>query len=173
MRNRKQFISLLLMLALLLGMVPGTLASALADSIEGDLPVEGSEQTPAQAGLGSLALGQIEPVTQERANSDKFRLWGSMKDFLPDTLDLYLPLVTDFNSLTGCDWMAGVRGDYYLNEFNIPYTHDSAMCNFIDHWTSSAGSFFLQADYCQTQHLYIENQLKAGVRIFDLRLNKV
>jgi hypothetical protein len=49
MRNRKQFISLLLMLALLLGMVPGTLASALADSIEieGDLPVEGWEQTPA------------------------------------------------------------------------------------------------------------------------------
>lgn len=88
MRNRKQFISLLLMLALLLGMVPGTLASALADSIEieGDLPVEGSEQTPAQAGLGSLALGQIEPVTQERANAGDTRKLGYPDDFLPDTL---------------------------------------------------------------------------------------
>jgi hypothetical protein len=60
MRNRKQFISLLLMLALLLGMVPGTLASALADSIEieGDLPVEGSEQTPPRPTWAALPWGR-------------------------------------------------------------------------------------------------------------------
>ena len=135
MRNRKQFISLLLMLALLLGMVPGTLASALADSIEieGDLP----EALPAQTDQGSLDLEQIEPDTQERANDIENRPWGFADEFYSG---LASPSQEIVDSLNGKNWMSGISGEYCLNDFNIPYTHDSAMTDYIYHWTSSAGS---------------------------------
>ena len=118
MKTRKHFISLLLVLALLLGMIPGMAVSALADSIEGDLPVEGSEQTPDQADLGSLTLGQTEPVTEEPANAVDTRKYGYDEDFLPDTL---IPPEVDFDKLNGKNWMAGIRGDCYLNEFKGGY----------------------------------------------------
>ena len=82
-----------------------------------------------------------------------------------------LPVETDVTKLNGSNWMAGIRGDRYLNEFNIPYTHDAAMADYIYHQYSSVGSALGGGRYAITQAHYINEQLERGVRILDLRLN--
>ncbi|MBR3239541.1 MAG: hypothetical protein IKF99_14000 [Oscillospiraceae bacterium] len=171
MRNRKQFISLLLMLALLLGMIPGVAVSALAEEIEieGDLPeeieFEGdlTEELPTEVEFDLAA-----PVLRTGAAPTET---GTAEDFLTFE-EGNEPVEKDVSKLNSTNWMAGIRGDAYLNDFNIPYTHDAAMKDYIYHWgTQSVGNFFGQGGYAKTQYLYIPQQLEAGVRILDLRLN--
>ena len=79
------------------------------------------------------------------------------------------PIELDVSKLDSANWMAGIRGDRYLNEFNIPYTHDSAMQDYIYHATSF-GSLSGGGSFARTQFYQIDEQLERGVRIFDLRL---
>lgn len=60
---------------------------------------------------------------------------------------------------TGSNWMAFLDGNYYLNEINIPGTHDS-------------GTYLMaptKKKFSNDQSLTIAQQLNAGVRYFDLR----
>lgn len=60
---------------------------------------------------------------------------------------------------TGNNWMGFLDGSYYLNEINIPGTHDS-------------GTYLMaptKKKFSNDQSLTIAQQLNAGVRYFDLR----
>ena len=168
MRTKRQLISLLLMLALLLGMIPGVAVSALAEGLE----IEGDshEELPTEVEFDLAAPALRTGAAERPTGTVKEEYLGIATEDLPASTDD--PVETDISKLNGSNWMAGIRGDAYLNDFNIPYTHDAAMKDYIYHWgTHSWGNFFGQGGYAKTQYLYIPQQLEAGVRILDLRLN--
>ena len=168
MRTKKQFISLMLMLALLLGMIPGVAVSALAEEIE--IEGDSQEELPTEVEFDLAAPALRTGATERPTGTVKEEYLGIATEDLPASTDD--PVETDISKLNGSNWMAGIRGDAYLNDFNIPYTHDAAMKDYIYHWgTQSSGNFFGQGSYAKTQYLYIPQQLEAGVRILDLRLN--
>ncbi len=73
----------------------------------------------------------------------------------------------DVSKLTGENWMSAIPDDRYLYEINIPGTHDSSMKNSMARkWYMHMSAFYV---YAETQHLYLNEQLDAGVRLFDLR----
>ena len=74
---------------------------------------------------------------------------------------------TKVKSLSPTNWMSGVSGEKYLNEINIPGTHDTAMNN-----VSSLGclSGDIGAARAKTQKEYLFEQLDHGARFFDIRL---
>lgn len=74
---------------------------------------------------------------------------------------------TNVNSLGPTNWMSGVSGERYLNEINIPGTHDTAMRD-PSSFGCLAGKF--GAAQAQTQKEYFFEQLENGARFFDLRL---
>ncbi|WP_310964707.1 phosphatidylinositol-specific phospholipase C domain-containing protein [Nocardioides terrisoli] len=55
------------------------------------------------------------------------------------------------------DWMAGISDDFRLSDLSIPGTHDS-------------GAYAIGGDAVQTQSKTIAEQLRAGIRAFDIRL---
>ena len=81
--------------------------------------------------------------------------------------------LADGGKIGGTNWMSGISGERYLHEITMPGTHDSAMANVgaadsvLDiltgrlKWTA------------RTQTLGIDEQLTAGVRVFDLRLTNI
>lgn len=90
------------------------------------------------------------------------------------------------NALSAANWMAGISGERYLNEINLPGSHDSAMNSIQDigamsDFTSAMGAlwgvFFYSVGYmvganlAKTQTTYIDQQLVDGARVLDLRLN--
>ena len=86
---------------------------------------------------------------------------------------------TDPDVLTGQNWMSGISGERYLNEINMPGSHDSGMYK-IQKLTDialdyTAGGSYLDYDsgafYATTQTKYIYQQLEEGARQLDLRLN--
>ena len=79
--------------------------------------------------------------------------------------------VSETLATMGASWMGGISGDRYLNEINIPYTHDSSMKEAYAWVGSSIGSALGFDKSAQTQYLYIDEQLDAGVRVLDLRLS--
>ena len=79
--------------------------------------------------------------------------------------------IADYYDLSDKNWMAGISGDRRLNEINLPGTHDSGMKDTQCHFEYSVGDATHMAQMAKTQHLYIDEQLNAGVRLFDLRLN--
>lgn len=74
---------------------------------------------------------------------------------------------TDTRRLFSDNWMAGISGERYLNEINIPGTHDSGCRKTITY------DMLYQPfnRYAQTQTSYINDQLRLGVRHIDIRLN--
>ena len=74
---------------------------------------------------------------------------------------------TNTYRLNGQNWMAGISGERYLSEINIPCTHDSSMC-----YPDDTGAILgrIGATFAQTQVAYIDQQLKDGIRCVDLRL---
>ena len=79
--------------------------------------------------------------------------------------------IVDYDALSDKNWMAGISGERRLNEINIPGTHDSALKSSRAHFTATLGDIAHMARMSQTQELYIDEQLNAGVRILDLRVN--
>ena len=75
-------------------------------------------------------------------------------------------LVMNSNELTGENWMSGISGAFFLHEINIPGAHDACMWNVFTTGTIAK----TQKKYAKTQSMSIEDQLKAGVRFFDIRL---
>lgn len=73
---------------------------------------------------------------------------------------------TGYESLTGRNWMSGISGERYLNEINIPGTHDSATKD-VDCLTT----YKILARWAKTQVRYIDEQFDDGVRWIDVRLN--
>ncbi len=71
------------------------------------------------------------------------------------------------NRLSGPNWMSGLSGERYLNEINIPGTHDSSMNH-----VSSKGCLSGEIGKYQatTQVEYINDQLEHGIRFFDIRM---
>ncbi len=76
----------------------------------------------------------------------------------------------DTRRITGANWMSGISGERYLNEINIPGTHDTSMrrIGLSAGVLSSAG---LGDDYALTQKRYIREQYEEGVRYVDIRLH--
>ena len=79
--------------------------------------------------------------------------------------------INDTSKLTKANWMSGISGDRYINEINLPCTHDSAMKVVLSHTFSSIGSFFNYSGNAQTQVRYIDEQMNDGIRRLDIRLN--
>ena len=80
------------------------------------------------------------------------------------------------NTLSSQNWMSGISGERYLNEINMPGSHDSGMKNVEDLSLDYTGvvSFFSQGTgtfFATTQTEDIDQQLADGARQLDLRLN--
>ena len=90
----------------------------------------------------------------------------------------------DTDALTSRNWMAGISGERYLNEINLPGAHDAGMKNVqtlktgVNDHTSELGNHLFGMGYkigaakAKTQTEYIDEQLKDGARIFDIRLTQ-
>ncbi|MBE6018368.1 MAG: Cna B-type domain-containing protein, partial [Lachnospiraceae bacterium] len=76
-------------------------------------------------------------------------------------------IITNVGRLGPAYWMAGVSGERYLNEINIPGTHDTSMNN-VSHKGCLSGKF--GAAQAKTQREYLEEQLNHGARFFDIRM---
>ena len=79
-------------------------------------------------------------------------------------------ITRDTDRLGGNNWMSGISGSRYLNEINIPGTHDTAMRSIgTEAGAASAGGY--AGIYAITQYRYIPEQYEEGVRYVDIRLN--
>lgn len=67
-------------------------------------------------------------------------------------------------TVTASDWMSHLPDDTPLTDLNIPATHDTGTCR-MEHGVST-----LEA---QCQHLFIDDQLTAGVRFLDVRCDNI
>ncbi len=86
---------------------------------------------------------------------------------------------TDSENLSSTNWMSGIPGDRYLNEINIPGSHDSGMNsvhyqNFLRDFTSVATALGSSepSKWAKTQREYIDQQLAEGAREIDVRLSE-
>ena len=86
-----------------------------------------------------------------------------------------LPRVTEEDlrggKINGTNWMSGISGELYLHQINIPGSHDSGMRDSVVRFESGLGSGLTK--WATTQSLGIDEQLRAGVRLFDLRLTEL
>ncbi|MBE6526879.1 MAG: hypothetical protein E7Z63_03795 [Thermoplasmata archaeon] len=122
--------------------------SAFFDSAEGFLVVlDGSE-----ASLSTMSPGSM-------ADGSNFIDWTDQ--------------ITDYYSLSDKNWMSGISGERRINEINIPGTHDSSMKRTESRFSASVGDFMHMHYMAQTQYLYINEQLNAGARLFDIRVNNM
>lgn len=64
------------------------------------------------------------------------------------------------SSLTGANWMSGIKDDTYLSDISIPGTHDSG-ARIVDS---------IATTWAKCQNLTIKDQLNIGVRYLDMRL---
>ncbi|MDD6603779.1 MAG: phosphatidylinositol-specific phospholipase C domain-containing protein [Eubacteriales bacterium] len=64
------------------------------------------------------------------------------------------------SSLTGVNWMSGIKDDTYLSDISIPGTHDSGT-RIVDN---------ISTTWAKCQSLSIAEQLNIGVRYLDMRL---
>ena len=101
---------------------------------------------------------EIEIVSRD----DDAESWDTVKaydsyDFTPDDTD-----TATFGGkvVTGMDWMTPLPDTRPLSKLSIPGTHDAATCSV------SKGAL------ARCQQLYINDQLRAGVRYLDLRLSE-
>ncbi|MBQ3737269.1 MAG: InlB B-repeat-containing protein [Candidatus Methanomethylophilaceae archaeon] len=81
--------------------------------------------------------------------------------------------INDYYSLSDKNWMSGISGERRISEINIPGTHDSSMKKTESRFTASVGDFMHMHYMAKTQYLYINEQLNAGVRLFDIRVNNM
>ena len=80
-----------------------------------------------------------------------------------------MPFTTiDWTGVATTDWMAKIPDSRYLNNINIPGTHDSEMVHL---WNSNSTIMAAGKEYarCQTDDVIAE--LSAGYRLFDLRID--
>ena len=173
----KHFLAFLLALVMTLGMLPGALVAAGAEDIPSQLELDGDIDQVAEIPDDLSQTVDIAPLPEEletltnaRSNARSNANGEGTIDGEP-FLDWGSRIETDYNRIDSKNWMAGISGERYLHEINIPYTHDSAMKEADTKWDSSFGSLAGKEGYARTQLLYINEQLEAGVRIFDLRLN--
>ena len=79
-------------------------------------------------------------------------------------------ITDDLSHLGGNNWMKGISGTRYINEINIPGTHDTSMREI----GTEAGALSVggvNGMYAITQKRYIPEQYEEGVRYVDIRLN--
>ena len=91
-----------------------------------------------------------------------------------------MPRVTEVDLSSGKinskNWMSGISGALRLHEISIPGTHDSGMTNVSLRTQVSGFIPILNIApevgrlYAKTQDLGIDEQLNAGVRMFDIRI---
>ena len=60
-------------------------------------------------------------------------------------------------------WMSRYSDDLYLSDMTIPGTHDSGTCHTYD-------AVDVQSSFTACQQYYIDEQLTAGIRFFDIRV---
>ena len=72
--------------------------------------------------------------------------------------------------ITSANWLSGISGERYLNEINLPGTHDTAMRKIgIE---AGKGTAFKAMNYkAITQKRYIPEQFEEGVRYTDIRVH--
>ena len=85
---------------------------------------------------------------------------------------------TDPGNLSSVNWMSGIPGDRYLNEINIPGSHDSGMNDVQKNpwgtdYTSWANALApgISSKFAKTQKEFINQQFAEGARQIDVRLN--
>lgn len=91
---------------------------------------------------------------------------------VPDPAETFIDwrsqINTDPTDITGRNWMSGISGERYLNEINIPGTHDS-VTNVVD----CIWYYKPLSRWANTQVRYIDEQLDDGARWIDVRLNNL
>lgn len=155
-----------------------TLSDAMADGANVGVTL-GSDTGVAVTGYDSYHK-DIDP-TQFFTSDDDYPLAAEagmvvLSEVAPDLDDTddFIPLASQMASLGSVNsknWLSGVSGERYLNEINIPGTHDSSMNRLRWFVLSSATTASDHAINAKTQRLYIDEQLDAGFRWIDLRLN--
>ena len=99
-------------------------------------------------------INSVQEIQADYSNSDYF-------------IDPSRNIRTDYENINSQNWMSFVSGERTLNTINIPGTHDSAMKEVF----TFKGGLIRSDSRAKTQYLYIDEQLNAGVRRLDLRLN--
>lgn len=77
---------------------------------------------------------------------------------------------TNVTKLGGNNWLSGISGSRYLNEINIPGTHDTSMRS-VGTEAGIGSTAGYGKKYAITQKRYIREQFEQGVRYLDIRLN--
>ncbi|VEU73338.1 1-phosphatidylinositol phosphodiesterase precursor (plasmid) [Mycoplasmopsis gallopavonis] len=109
--------------------------------------------------LGSIIPSLTLPLVLVSSTNSNIPPQRNINEYQTSSLD-----ITDTN-LEFNDWMKYVDGQKRLGDLSIPGTHDSAM---FSGW--GAKWFFGQA-WAKTQSRNFQNQLKSGIRFFDLRIS--
>lgn len=103
---------------------------------------------------------------------------------------------SNWQKLKGNDWMSGLSGERYLNEVNLPGTHDSGTANIHGNTSTSYAAWILKGlitisyplgglisyfsddvytaitdGFARCQRRYVDEQLQDGIRKFDFRVN--
>ncbi|WP_324673283.1 hypothetical protein U5U50_01565 [Mycoplasma sp. 888] len=100
----------------------------------------------------TLSLGTVSAIVQQSVSWTDVNKASSIDD--PNT------------SLRLEDWMADVDGNKLLSDLSIPGTHDSAM------FDGKGPAWTFGKAWARTQYKNFKNQLKMGIRFFDIRLNQ-
>lgn len=93
---------------------------------------------------------------------------------------VYILLINNVNADDNNDanWMSYIPDEKYINQINIPGTHDSGTFNLGSLTNNKITDYLLPggiplgqlSEYSQTQNLDIREQLDRGIRFFDIRL---
>lgn len=127
---------------------------------------------PADHFASTEGYGVYEVYGEAVLGTDNFGETEYEKPFIDRTGQIK----TEPGMLSSHNWMSGISGERYLNEINIPGSHDSGMKEAF--WseydlTMNGASIlaFYMATFAKTQTEYIDRQLEEGARQFDIRLN--
>ncbi len=166
-KNSVVWIALLVILALVPGMPgwPAVLA-------EGDVEIEfaGDERSSADIEIEEEPDASSPDDTSDAAGLGGVWLEGvelSETEVVTEEPAYAAPAETvDTSKLNGSNWMSAIDDRRPIYEINLPGTHDSATANPL-----SVGTLAQHyQNYAKCQNLKIKEQLKAGIRFFDLRL---
>ena len=71
----------------------------------------------------------------------------------------------NWTGVAATDWMAKIPDSRYLNNINLPGSHNSEMVNL---WNSTSMAY---ANYAKCQSKGVNDELEDGFRLFDLRID--
>ena len=133
------------------------------------IPVEGKQNVYYIYNVNSCLFASIEGGYNNNNDKNGFKLVQSKTAF---PWELHMLNQNDYNSYTDTtdeeinhgNWMPKLPDSMYLSEVNMPGTHDAGAANLSTHDIS-------QKSHAICQQLYLNEQLNAGIRAWDMRID--